>query len=424
MQQHTDQRAAAGKPFLSSGEVVERLGISKATLYAYVSRGLIRSEPVPESPRTRRYRADDVERLLNRQRMRSDPESATDSALDWGSPLMESSVSFISDGDLFYRGQSAVELARSRTFEEVTALLWFNDLDASLPEPARDAAEARRDVLSLSRDLSDRLDVPARVQLMLPALEQHERASFDRRSETTYRIGWDIVQLFLAALTGAEGRSGIARTLQAYWAPGRSEFIRPLDAALILAADHELNASTFTARCIASAGSPVHSAITGGLAALRGAKHGGATRQVDALFHEAAHPDTAYEVLRARLERGEPLPGFGHRLYPHGDPRGAELLEQLRAVDPDSAPIQLANALAGAAEELQGAKPNLDFGLATLSRAMGQQDGTAFALMALGRTVGWVAHVQEEYARDQLIRPRARSGGADVSESARGTHSA
>lgn len=402
--------AAAAKPFLSSSEVVERLGISKATLYAYVSRGLIRSEPVPDAPRTRRYRADDVERLLHRQRLRSDPESSAGTALDWGAPVLESNISMISNGRLYYRGRDAVEMAGETTFERAIALLWLDDPDAPLPGPSDEATTARREAILQIGPLLDSVDPLSRVQTLLPALEQCEPAAFDARPETSMRIGIDIIQLVVGALVGAEGQAEVARTLQAYWAPGQSEVADLIDAALVLSADHELNISTFTVRCIASARAPLHAAVSGGLSALRGYKHGGATLQAAAMLREVGSPDAARSVLRDRIRRGDRLAGFGHRLYPNGDPRGEKLLKLIRDSRVSRTSIQLSDAICQAAEDLQGLRPNLDYALAVLAHALGQPADAGMSLMALGRIAGWIAHAQEEYERDQLIRPRARYG--------------
>ena len=406
---------AAGKgnsnrDFLTSNEVVEKLGISKSTLYAYVSRGLIQSEPDPDSPRSRRYRADDVDRLMNRQKMRSDPEHASTTALDWGSPVLESSISAISDERLAYRGQDAVRLAREHSFEEVTALLWTGSLDADLPEPDATTAHVRDVLVRQSSVLVHSLEPTARMQMLLPVLEQRDPRSFDFRPESVQRAGRGILQLATACLTGTEGNSGIARTLQAHWAAGNPEAARLIDTALILCADHELNISTFTVRCIASARTPLYSAVTGGVSAMHGQKHGGATRQAEAMLDEVGSPDRAYEVLRNRLQRGEDLAGFGHRLYPSGDPRGAALLEAIADSNVGAGgSLELVQAVSSAANELQGASPNLDIALVTLCRALDQPAGTAEAVMTLGRMSGWIAHAIEEYERDQLIRPRARA---------------
>jgi citrate synthase len=405
--------SGAGKAFLSSGEVVERLGISKSTLYAYVSRGLIRSAPDPDSPRSRRYRADDVERLLNRQRMRADPEAATTTALDWGSPVMDSSISTIFDERLAYRDHDAVELARSHTFEDVIGLLWTGGFDSDLPTPDDASAFIRNELLQQSTSLARSLDAPARMQMLLPAMEQRDATSYDFRPEAVHKTGINALQMFTAAIVGTEGHSGIARTLQAHWSPGQSSVSGLIDAALILSADHELNISTFTVRCIASSRAPLYSALTGGLSALRGQKHGGATLQTEALIREVGRPEDARDAIRNRLQRGDALAGFGHRLYPSGDPRGVVLLEMIQDEFENSDELKLANAICETAGEFSGLKPNLEFALVTLCRVLGQSGGTALALMALGRMAGWVAHAAEEYERDQLIRPRARRAGED-----------
>jgi citrate synthase len=114
-------------------------------------------------------------------------------------------------------------------------------------------------------------------------------------------------------------------------------------------------------------------------------------------------------TLQARLERGEQLPGFGHRLYPDGDPRASVLLDLLDDLAPDSVTVQLASAFIRAADELQGVPPNIDFALVTIGREFGLPSGSAMSLMALGRTAGWIAHAMEEHERNQLIQPRVRS---------------
>jgi citrate synthase len=410
--QNAEQSSSSGA-FMSSNEVVERLGISKSTLYAYVSRGLIRSEPDPESPRSRRYRTDDVERLLNRQRLRADPETATTTVLNWGSPVLESSISTIVDEQLFYRGLDACDLAQTRSFEDVVRLLWTGDPDATLPEPDRRSAGLRDSLLQGSRSVAQSLDPITRIQSLLPPLEVQDPASYDFRRESLQGAGIGVMHMFTAACTGSEGRSGVAKTLQAHWAPGQSALDELFNAALILSADHELNISTFTVRCIASARAPLYSALNGGFSALRGQKHGGATLQAAALVSEAERGTNALEVLRRRLERGEHLAGFGHRLYPQGDPRGRLLLDMLAASLPESEDVKLGKELCEAALELQGSRPTLDFGLVILSRAARLPAESPLTIMALGRIAGWIAHAIEEYGRDQLIRPRARQTESD-----------
>jgi citrate synthase len=179
-------------------------------------------------------------------------------------------------------------------------------------------------------------------------------------------------------------------------------------AALVVSADHELNASTFAARVVASTGATPYAAVLAALAALSGPYHGGMTSRVGALFDEIDGKPPS-EAMAARLRRGDDLPGFGHRLYPQRDPRAALLLDLCARHDPQAArPYQLA---AEAGQALTGKPPTLDFGLQAVSRVLrGPADG-AFQLFAIGRTVGWIGHVLEQYRSDRLLRPRAAYTG-------------
>jgi citrate synthase len=205
----------------------------------------------------------------------------------------------------------------------------------------------------------------------------------------------------LFAAAGARGEGSFAERLARGWGTERA---RDLEAALVLCADHELNVSSFTARCVASADASVEHVLLAALCALRGRRHGGLTDRVEALVRDAAAEGPARAAERA-LERGGALPGFGHPLYPGGDPRGAELLRI--AGPPDEA---VAGLLALGREQL-GEEPTLDFGLAALARALGLRPGSGLGLFALGRSAGWVAHALEARSDDRLIRPRSRYTG-------------
>jgi citrate synthase len=151
--------------------------------------------------------------------------------------------------------------------------------------------------------------------------------------------------------------------------------------------------------------------VSAGLAALQGGKHGGATARVEALFQETGSAGNARAVITGRIRRGEMIPGFGHPLYPQGDPRGRLLLEWTTRTYPNAPAVALANALAEAAGPALDDYPNLDFGLATLCSALELPAGSALTLFALGRTIGWIGHAIEEYQSNRLIRPRARYVG-------------
>ena len=204
---------------------------------------------------------------------------------------------------------------------------------------------------------------------------------------------------------------GISQQLQQGWIPDQPQAAALLNAALILCADHEFNVSSFTARCVASAGSMPYQVVLAGLAALQGVKHGRVTERVEAFWREAGTPAGVRASLANYLKRGETIPGFGHPLYPTGDPRGRLLLELTTTAYPASPAVALAQAIIAEAFDLIGEYPTLDFGLITLARALNLPPGGAITLFALGRTIGWIGHAIEQYQLDRMIRPRAQYRG-------------
>lgn len=383
--------------FLTAQEAAAELGVSLATLYAYASRGMLRSEPVPGEPRARRYPREDVLRLREKKELRKEPEKAAPKALSWGMPVLESALTLIQDGRLYYRGRDAVALARTSTVEEVAALLWNGDAGRLFAEgPPR-----------ITWHLPEGLTPIERCQVAIPLAGAADLAAWDLRPAAVAATGARILCLMAETAAGAPSLPSIAATLQAGWAPGRPEVAGPIGAALILAADHELNVSAFTARCVASANGSPWDVVSAGLAALKGSRHGGHTERVEALFREAGTAAGARRVLADRLRRGEPIPGCGHSLYPDGDPRGTALLEMAREIAPGSPAVDCALALADAYRELIHEHPTIDHGLVALSRALDLPQHTPLALFALGRAIGWIGHAIEQYGANKLIRPRA-----------------
>lgn len=341
---------------MTAAEAAAQLGVSRATLYAYVSRGRLASQRAPGTGA--RYRRADVERLAQQHAGAHRPQVAARQTLDWGLPVMTSALTLIEGGRLYYRGVDALELARSATLEEVAALLCPQDTPTALA-----LLQARLRQTTGVRRASAR-----------PAHEQLARA-------------WGL---------DAAG----AQTVRA---------------ALVLSADHELNASSFTVRCVASTGATLAACLVAGQAALSGPRHGGMTARVEALWDRfAAARSPGREVRRwmdeserrgAAAGRPRPptaggLPGFGHPLYPAGDPRAQALLERLP-------PDRLRERIVASVQQAAGLAPALDFGLVAVRRALGLPVGAAFELFAIGRTVGWTAHAMEQQATNALIRPRA-----------------
>jgi citrate synthase len=389
--------------YLSAREAAEELGVSPATLYSYVSRGLIRSEAVGDEKRRRRYRAEDIERLKARRELRRDPAGAAQQALSWGMPLLESELTLIADGRLYYRGCDALKLAREMSFEQTARLLWTGEAQETSFSPPSPALQLNAGAITLG-------GIEAFQAALLHA-EAGDPAAYDLRPKSVVQKGKGILRLFTAVLAGPNGASRpAASALQSAWAPDRPEAAGLINAALVLCADHELNTSAFTVRCAASAGASPYAAVLAGLAALKGVRHGGAARRVQALFQEVERSGQVQGVLSARLQRGEGIPGFGHPLYPQGDPRARLLLEMLAESRPAQA-LELAQAITAEAQELLGEQPNIDFALVCLQQALGLPEDAALLLFALGRTAGWIAHAIEQYRAGTLIRPRARYTG-------------
>jgi citrate synthase len=395
--------------YMSAGQAAKALGVSKATLYCYVSRGMLRSEPVAGEPRRRHYVAEDIAHLAERKDLRRDPAKAAARGLHWGAPVLDSSLSLISDGRLFYRGVDALELAQRSTFEEVAALLWTSDSAQAAKLFARrfDRTPARiRGILRRLRDLGP----IERCQFVLAASAQEDFGARDLRPAAVARTGARILRLLRTAIRDAGAPETIDAGLAAAWTRNRKEAISCIRAALILCADHELNVSAFTARAIASARATPYEVVIGALAAFSGRRHGGASQTVASLFEETKEKRRIREILAKSFEVRGGIPGFGHRLYPEGDPRAALLLSLAKAHG-RNAVVQQAEVLADAVRELTGEHPNLDFGLVALARALDLPVGAPVALFAIGRTVGWIAHAIEQYAESEMIRPRARYVG-------------
>src|SRR4029077_11854117 len=210
------------------------------------------------------------------------------------------------------------------------------------------------------------------------------------------------------AVESAELEDSIEETLRKHWTPKMTNAVELLRAALILCADHELNVSSFTARCVASAGSSPYAVVVAGLTAIEGAKHGGRGEKVESRLNDLRRPADVCKALADRLRRHEPIYGFGHRLYPNGDPRAALLMEMLAKRFARSPEVVLARSVANAGEELTGEKPTIDFALVALARTLKLERGASLTLFALGRSIGWIGHAIEQYAKDEMIRPRAR----------------
>jgi len=396
---------------MTAAEAAERLGVSRATLYAYVSRGHIRSQAAPGPSRARGYAREDVDRLRQRTEGRRDPDKAAAGALRWGIPVLESAITLIDGRTLYYRGKDAAALARTASIDEVAALIWGTpDARGSRTDPPR----IHRPPIHGSTDHGSRIHAAGfigRAQEVLTRTAAADPTAFDVSPARVATAGRRILDAIVTAATGAEpDRETIDVALARAWHIDRrgTAVIR---AALILCADHELNVSSFTARCVASAGSNPYAVVIGALAALQGPRHGGASARVEAMLESMRRARDLRGAIAARLQRGETVDGFGHPLYPDGDPRAVALHDLLRASYPRSGELAFVRRIAQAAEEAGCGRPNVDFALAASSRVLQLPAAAPLMLFAIGRAIGWIGHAIEQYATGQLIRPRARYTG-------------
>ncbi len=376
---------------LTAREAADRLGIKLDTLYAYVSRGRLRSVAVAGT-RQRRYRVEEVEALCGAAVA---PQRAAEAAAL--TPVIASSLCLIENGRLYYRGIDAVALSRTASLEDVARLLWQaepGEGEIAMLAPAGDAA--------LPAGLIER------CQTRLAALADSDLPALDLTRSGVIRTGRLILGELAGCVAPAAAAAPVHRRLAMAWrvdAAGADILRR----CLVLLADHELNASTFVARCVASTGATPYAAVAAALAALSGRRHGGASARAAALFRDIVRDGDPLPLMAARLARGEDLPGFGHFLYRDGDPRAMAILAALSAAMP--AAREAVEAAVAAGTRLTGRLPNVDFALAAAATALELPPSAALGLFVIGRTVGWIAHAIEQYETGMLIRPRARYTG-------------
>ena len=367
--------------WLTASEALTLLGTQPQTLYANVSRGRIKARPDPADSRRSLYRGDDVRRLAQRARGRRKQEAVAAQAMHWGDPVLSTAISSVAEGRLLYRGQDAYLLAETATLEDVAALLW----QAPLRLGVRNGTGRAPGLPAAFAALAEQAWLPMAI-LQAPAMLAAEAGQ--------------VLGTLAEALTGSDNAAEPLHTrLALSWRqPDAADAIRR---ALVLLADHELNASTFAARVAVSTGASLWAGTLAALSALTGPSHGRASRAVAALVEDVGGDP---EALRDWLGEGRVVPGMGHPLYRQGDPRCAALLA---AFDPP--PDYLA--FRYAATDFTGEQPNVDFALAALVARFDLPGDAALTLFALGRCVGWLAHMIEQIDSGELIRPRARYVG-------------
>jgi citrate synthase len=385
--------------YLSAREAAAELAISPATLYAYVSRGLIRSEPSSDS-RSHRYRAEDVRGL--KQRRAPSPEPRGLRSFDADLPVMDSAIATITEDGPIYRGVNCIDLAETETLEHAATLLW--DVTGVDPFAADNCPSVSGEMRAVADAARHAAPIDRTIAVLALAASADPRA-FTRAADGRAMVGGRILRLVVATmLNGTPRPEPLHLQIAKAWAPEQRRAADLIRRALVLLAEHELNASAFTVRCAASTGLNLYDAMIAGLVALKGPKHGGAGVLAAQLVKTLVDGDVA-PLIRERVALGERFAGFGHGVYQHGDPRAHALLQALVRA---GATPRLTSEIPERIAEATGEFVNIDYALAVLMHTLGMPPGNELVLFAMARTVGWIAHASEQLRHGGLIRPRAR----------------
>jgi citrate synthase len=279
------------------------------------------------------------------------------------------------------------------------------------PEAAVAAAASAQAALPPDTLPLERLAVAAAVAATADELR------FETTPESTCAAARGLLPTLVAALprlTHDHG-SGLAAALWSRLAarPASPAELRVLNAALVLLADHELAASALAARVAASVRAHPYAVVSAGLGAIQGPLHGASSLWIEDVFADAERRGGPERSVADRLRRGERTLGFGHPLYPSGDPRAGLLLDLLAEAEAASPRLADVGALRAVAARRALPPPNVDFALGALAHVAGLVRGAGEAIFALARTAGWIAHAIEEYERDELYRLRAVYRGPD-----------
>ncbi|WP_038201582.1 citrate/2-methylcitrate synthase [Xenophilus azovorans] len=408
--------------FLDAKASLALLGVRPQTLYAYVSRGAIRSVPQPGT-KAHLYSRSDIERVVARAAARAGHAAAAAGAMDHGPPIVSSGITEITEAGPAYRGYLASDLARQGVpFERVCELLWGAPLDVDRASawriPPRDQALAREAGLRILHG-ADPHRVYGSLAMLALQLERTLRMSGGGAQDAGVA---QEARLLICAVAQALGCVGPARALTL---PDRSESIastlirsfgcettpariRAVNALLVLLADHELPPGTLAVRAAASGGANLFDCIAVGICASAGTEIAGHYAVVDR-FLTARPSATALRDKALRLhQRAQRIPGFTHPLYMGGDPRARHLLAIAAELADDSFNMRQVTDFVGWAQENLADHPRHEFAVVCLVRALRLPVWSAAVFFLVARMAGWAAHVEEQRSVTGLWRPRAR----------------
>jgi citrate synthase len=372
---------------LTAAEAARRLGVKPATLYAYVSRGVLSRNKAADG-RGSQFDADEIERLARRGRPR--------------------------------RPAGTVDI----TIEEIAELLWTGEFQQAKATRTGTGEPWRATSAALAVGRGAQAVLPAgilpleRLQVIVPAIATTDALRLQLDQSAVLAAGRNLIAGMVDCLPAPPGTdaaapasasSSISERLWSRLADRRPSpgLLRALSAALVLLADHELAASTLAVRAAASVRADPYAVVGTGLGAMSGTLHGGASLGAETLLAAARGPADVPRVVGELLRRGEKVPGFGHFVYRGGDPRALTLLGLVRRAAPKSGQLAVAEAVLAEMRQKSLPAPNIDFAVATLARVAGMITGAGEAIFAVSRTAGWIAHALEAYTADNPLRPRA-----------------
>ncbi|MCZ4517988.1 citrate synthase [Rhodococcus ruber] len=377
---------------LTTVQAAARLGVKPETVYAYVSRGLLTSTRLA-GVRGSVFDVDEVEALAGRDTARRTDIGAVE--------RIRTQITLIDDGHLYYRGLDAVELS-SRSFESIAHFVWTGEMLEEVQFIADPVVVQRcREAIALVAPDGRSLDC---IRIAVDVASTYRPLRFDIGSAAVVREAGQLLAIVAAALGDGSPETTVAESVWTAVKSDRSDpgGLVPLQAALVLMADHGLAASTLGVRVAASTRANLHSVLAAGLGCIDGPLHGSAADPVYRFLTTAI--DDPIAALATQFRSGARVPGFGHVVYTDRDPRAEELLRLLRdpAHGADPSVIAAADVIIDEVSNRFDTFPNSDLALATFTLAFGLRADTPEMLFAFARIVGWTAHALEEYAEAPL----------------------
>lgn len=381
---------------MPSAAAAARLGVKPATLYAYVSRGLLHAFAVP-GRRGSWFDPLQLDSLGGRARRPSERRPDV---------RIASAITLIDGTRCWYRGLDPVALAATRSYEQVAEWLW-RGVDEPRPPAWRADDDAVAAAKRVERALPGSASATDRLRIVVSVLGVLDPLRADRRPTGAAATARRLIASSVAAVA-PEARGSIAAQTAAWIGVRRRTpaTVAAIDDVLVLLADHELAASTVAVRVAASFGADPYAAVAAGLGAMSGALHGAASRSVEQALAAMRGGERPAAAASALLVDPQHVPGFGHPLYPHGDPRVAPILALAQRLGSARA-ARAVDALLGAIRDQGVAAPNVDLALAALTHALDVAPGAGEAIFTIARMAGWLAHAMEEFAARTDFRLRA-----------------